>query len=72
MPLCHFLLWSMLADDCGCSDVYQEYANPSYHDYRAEAQLQAQLRHEAFQKAAAAWRANRRDLASFYAAQVSQ
>lgn len=50
--------------------MYQEYDNPTYHDYRAEAQIQARLRHEAFQKAAAAWRSNKKDLASYYAAQV--
>ena len=72
VQLCHFL-WSptyIYIDDYSDSSVYQEYDNPTYHDYRAEAQLQAQLRHEAFQKAAAAWRSNRKDLASYYAAQV--
>ena len=70
--LCHLTSWSMPADDCSDGGVYQEYENPTYQDYRAEAQLQARLRHEAFQKAAAAWRANKRDLASYYAAQVGQ
>ena len=68
--LCHSLPSSVWLDDRGGSGVYQEYDNPAYQDYRAEAQLQARLRHEAFQKAAAAWQANKRDLASHYAAQV--
>jgi NEDD4-binding protein 2 len=48
---------------------YQEMEEPEYRDYRAEAQQHANLRHEAFQKAAKAWRGKQKDLASYYAQQ---
>ena len=51
-------------------EQYQEFGDPEYRDFRAEAQQHADLRHEAFQKAAKAWKSKQKDLASYYAQQV--
>ena len=50
---------------------YQEFGDLEYKDFRVEAQQHADLRHEAFQKAAKAWKSKQKDLASYYAQQVS-
>ena len=49
---------------------FQSVRNPDYVDYRAEATQHYRQRHEAFQKAAAAYKQGLKDLASFYSQQV--
>ena len=46
------------------------FADPDYHDYRAEATAHYRQRHECFQKAAEAYERGLKDLASFYSRQV--
>ncbi|XP_071786915.1 uncharacterized protein [Asterias amurensis] len=48
---------------------FQSVSNPDYVDYRAEATQHYRQRHEAFQKAAAAYKRGFKDLASFYSQQ---
>ncbi|XP_038062980.1 uncharacterized protein LOC119733652 isoform X2 [Patiria miniata] len=48
---------------------YQSTDNPDYQDYRAEATQHYKQRHEAFQKAAAAYGKGQKELASFFSQQ---
>ena len=65
-----YLCTYVLLESDESSYYYQEFEDPNYKDFRAEANLQAELRNQAFQKAATAWKGKQSQLASFYAEQV--
>ena len=48
---------------------FQTYTDPDYQDFRAEATMHYNLRHECFQKAQEAHRRGMKDVASFYSQQ---
>lgn len=50
---------------------YQDTEDPDYEDFRAEARLQRSRQLESFAKAAEAYKQGRKEVASFYAQQVS-
>lgn len=51
--------------------TYQDTEDPEYEDFRAEANLQRRRQIESFAKAAEAYKQGRREVASFYAQQVT-
>lgn len=51
---------------------FQDIEDPEYQDFRTEATLQKQRQQESFEKAAEAYRQGRKDVASFYAQQVTR
>lgn len=50
---------------------YQDTVDPEYDDFRTEANLQRSRQIESFSKAAEAYKQGRKEVASFYAQQVS-
>ncbi|XP_022086198.1 uncharacterized protein LOC110976861 [Acanthaster planci] len=56
-------------DESNPQEAFQSTENPDYQDYRGEATMHYRLRHEAFQKAAAAYNRGQKELASFYSQQ---
>lgn len=50
---------------------YQDTEDPDYEDFRTEARLQRSRQLESFAKAAEAYKQGRKEVASFYAQQVS-